>query len=178
MGATNTIRKAISVLKSQRGIVDIPSLVTGSVVVAIMAGGLAASVVLGIPWSQDFSAKQILTHVRTAETVASTSEKKFLPKDTLISKKFMKSTESFEVVVDYSSPDNVRGKCYLAFAPSKSGKIFYVTSKDGKPIELTPESLSLLVATPRACKIAGATTATENAASITAVVNRMGAELK
>ena len=113
--------------KHQSGAFDLPSILIGVAVVAILAVGVMAAVFGVIPWAQDRAAQQDLAAVSTAQGTAYAHGGSFADKAALIGAGWLGqgTPAALETRAD---PE---GKCYVAVTASKTGDRFIVSS--GKP---------------------------------------------
>ncbi|MCC3299237.1 hypothetical protein LJ757_15715, partial [Arthrobacter sp. zg-Y453] len=72
------IRPPIPRLKQSSGAFDLPSIMTGVIVVGILAAGVLAAIFGVIPYAQNNGAKQDLSSIRTAEGVAKAKDNRFM----------------------------------------------------------------------------------------------------
>lgn len=128
--------RARAALRSARGAFDLPSIIAGVVVVAILAAGVLAALFGVTPWAQDNAAKQDLAAVRTAEGVAKTKDSKFLKTDKLKSQGYI-SAKAKKIAAG-TDPE---GTCYVALA-SGAANVFYATDKKSDPKELKSDTMT------------------------------------
>lgn len=121
-------------LRSVRGAFDLPSILVGVLVVAVMSLGVMAVVFGVIPFSQDRGAQQDLTAHRTAQGAARTQVGKFLDSAGLAGSGYIRQTSNT------SFKTNAAGTCYVGVAKSNSGKLFFLTDKIDGPKELISSS--------------------------------------
>ena len=116
-------RPAVPHLRKSSGAFDLPSIITGVVVVGILAAGVLAAIFGVIPYTQNNGAKQDLSAIRTAEGVARAKDNRFMDHAGLIDTGYLQlaSTEKTKVMADE------KGTCYVALAKSGTGKVFYST---------------------------------------------------
>jgi len=122
--------RTLRVLRSVAGAFDLPSILVGVVVVAILAAGILAAVFGVIPFSQDNSATQDLDTVRTAEGVAMAHDSGYLDKQGLIDAPYMAASPHLAVGTD------AQRTCYLGLSKSGTGNIFYSDNKANEAKEL------------------------------------------
>ncbi|MCC3299713.1 fibronectin type III domain-containing protein [Arthrobacter caoxuetaonis] len=106
-----------------------PSILTGVVVVGILAAGVLAAIFGVIPYTQNNGAKQDLSSIRTAEGVAKAKDNRFMDHAGLLDTGYLQlpSTKKTKVMADE------KGTCYVALAKSGTGKIFYSTDANTDP---------------------------------------------
>lgn len=121
-----------TILSSQSGGFDLPSVMTAFFVSLILIGAGLVLAVGVMPWSQDNISKDALGPVRTAQQAAKSTTRAFLPKADLIAKKAIGPNDTVDVAVDAG------GNCYVAVAKSDTGRIFYVTNTQAEAKELPP----------------------------------------
>ena len=129
-------RSPASGLRSESGAFDLPSIITGVIAVAILAGGVLAAVFGVIPFAQDHSAKQDLGAVRTAQGVAMTGaatagSSGYRNLAELRTTNLLTGEKGLDVSV------NDKRDCYLATSRSDSGAMFYATSREPTPVAYT-----------------------------------------
>jgi hypothetical protein len=156
-------------LRSERGAFDLPSIITGVVVVAILTAGVLAAIFGIIPFAQDNASKQDISAVRTAEAVAKTKDGRFmdtagltaagyLPGNAVTASgpaggagsDFARVAETVKLKAAVGVPADAR--CFLAVAKSGSGTIFYGTdvSAEAKLLNSTDDPGCLTKAELRA----------------------------
>lgn len=123
-----------ALLKSAVGAFDLPSIIVGTVVVAILAAGVFAAVFGVIPWSQDEQTKQDLSAARTAEGTAYSKDGGFRDADGLAALTYLPRVERLDVG---ASED---GECYLAVGKSVTGNIYYSSHLENEPTIMNPSS--------------------------------------
>ncbi|QOT19450.1 fibronectin type III domain-containing protein [Paenarthrobacter sp. YJN-5] len=141
-------------LKGRSGAFDLPSIITGVVVVALLTAGVLATIFGIIPFAQDNGTRQDISAVRTAEGVAFAKDGKFTDVPGLVAAGYLSgksasaqqdpsvgdyylrvdSTEKLKTVAGV----NTKGDCYIALGKSGSGKIFWGSDKASDPQVLTP----------------------------------------
>lgn len=143
-------------LASSRGAFDLPSIITGVVVVGILTAGVLASVFGVIPYAQDSAAKQDAAAIRTAEGVAKAKDGRFMDTAELVAAGYLSesavsaaapassgdgygferatSARNQKAVVNVSSD----GSCFVVLVKSGTGKLMYATDKISDPAELKP----------------------------------------
>ena len=116
-------------LRKSSGAFDLPSIMTGVIVVGILAAGVLAAIFGVIPYTQNNGAKQDLSAIRTAEGVARAKDNRFMDHAGLIDTGYLQlaSTEKTKVMADE------KGTCYVALAKSGTGKVFYSTDTRTDP---------------------------------------------
>lgn len=131
---SNISVRASRAIRSVRGSFDLPSVITGAVVVAILAVGVFAALFGVIPFAQDHTARQDLYTVGTAEGVAKGRDGKFLTADGLRSAGHLNTSSSLAVGADTA------GSCWIGLSRSGSGATFYATSSNPAPSTYSEES--------------------------------------
>ncbi|MCC3299831.1 fibronectin type III domain-containing protein, partial [Arthrobacter caoxuetaonis] len=141
---------AIPDLRRSSGAFDLPSIITGVVVVGILAAGVLAAIFGVIPYAQNNGAKQDLSSIRTAEGVAKAKDNRFMDHQRLLDIGYLQLSSTKQTKVK----SDEKGTCYVALAKSGTGKVFYSTDTRTDPeiFEadtetgcLTPEELAELV---------------------------------
>ncbi len=108
-------------LASERGAFDLPSIITGVVVVGVLTAGVLASVFGVIPFAQDNGAKQDLSAVRTAQGVQLAKHGAYLDKSGLAAAGLTGSLPAKMTVTS-------TGAEFCASTVSGAGNTFLVTS--------------------------------------------------
>jgi hypothetical protein len=121
------LRRLKTVLASTRGAFDLTSVLVGAAVVAILVGGTAVTTFGVIPWAQDNGARQNLSAVNTAQSVAKIRDGKFLDTPGLTGASYIASGPSLAVGAD------TVGSCWVGFSRSDAGQTFYATSAMSDP---------------------------------------------
>lgn len=125
-------------LLSASGVIDLASVLIGSLIVSFLGGVIMVSVTVAIPWSQDAEATASVTHVRVAQSAAKVSERHYLG--------YAELTDSEFQMLQYSSRvttgTGLQGRCFVTVAESDSGRIFFGTSRTAEVIELTENTPS------------------------------------
>jgi ELWxxDGT repeat protein len=141
--------------RNTAGAIDLASIMVGVIVIGVIAGIIAATVFTVIPWSQDAAAKQSLSAVREAESVAFTQgaeggASKYQDKIRLLDSKLIQDSAKVGIATDAD------GTCYVGVSKSSTGNVYYVTDKmitatlltaTTDPGCLTPAELTSLIAT-------------------------------
>jgi photosystem II stability/assembly factor-like uncharacterized protein len=151
-------------LDSEQGAFDLPSIITGVVVVGVLTAGVLASIFGVIPFAQDNGAKQDNAAIRTAEGVAKAKDGRFMDSAGLVAAGYLPAaTVSAAGAVDdgsgfarvasagqlnYAVATDALGTCYVSVAKSGSGRIYYATDAKSEPAELTPSSAPGCVPAP------------------------------
>lgn len=120
--------------KKQSGAFDLPSVLIGVAVVAILAIGVMATIFGVIPWAQDRAAKQDLAAMNTAQGAAYARDGSFTDKAALVGAGWIGdgTPTALDAKVDSE------GKCYVAITTSKTGNQFVISHDRPAPRELTP----------------------------------------
>lgn len=122
-------------LQRQSGAFDLPSIMIGVAVVAILTVGVLAAIFGVIPWSEDKAAQQDLAAVHDAESVAFAKDGGFRDKSGLVGAKLLSSdvnaVDSLEVRSDSE------GRKYVGVSTSETGRKFIITSEAPTPRLLT-----------------------------------------
>ncbi|MGK3708588.1 fibronectin type III domain-containing protein [Arthrobacter sp. IK3] len=122
-------RSPLPELRKSSGAFDLPSIITGVVVVGILTAGVLAAIFGVIPYAQNNGAKQDLSAIRTAEGVAKAKDNRFMNHQGLLDIGYLQdsSTKQTKVMADE------KGTCYVALAKSGTGKIFVATDRNTDP---------------------------------------------
>lgn len=124
-------------LRSQAGAFDLPSIIAGTVVVAILAAGVLTAVFGVIPWSQDERAKQNVMAVRTAEGEVYARDGGFVDAGVLHDRATLSRAPGR---LDAKASDN--GQCYVAAGKSETTKVYYSTHQGEAPRQMTPSTVT------------------------------------
>lgn len=119
-------------LRSRSGAFDLPSVLIGVAVVAILAIGVMAAIFGVIPWAQDRAAKQDLAAITTAQGTTYAQAGSFSDKAALVAKGWLggDAPEGLDTRTDNE------GKCYVAVTTSKTGNRFLVSNTEPSPREV------------------------------------------
>ena len=120
--------------RSQSGAFDLPSILIGVAVVAILAVGVMAAVFGVIPWAQDRAAQQDLAAVSTAQGTAYAHGGSFAGKDALVSAGWL--GQGTPAALDTKT--DADGKCYVAVTKSRAGTRYIVSSDKPDPRPAAP----------------------------------------
>ena len=122
-----------SAARTQSGAFDLPSVLIGVAVVAILAIGVMATIFGVIPWAQDRAAKQDLAAIHTAQGATYAHAGGFTDKAMLVNDGWLGSgtPDALDAKAD---PE---GKCYVAVTTSKTGHRFVISNDKPTPRELT-----------------------------------------
>ena len=108
----------------------------GVLVIGIIGGVIAATVLTVIPWSQDAAARGNLDTVRIAQSVARAQDGRFLGYEDLTTQPGALLQTSPKVAVGTDAD----GTCYVSVATSDSGNLFFSTSKGPDVAQLTDDT--------------------------------------
>ena len=128
-----TRQKFVHAFRGASGAIDLASIMVGVLIIGIIAGVVAATVLAVIPWSQDAAARGNLDAVRTAQSVARAQDGRFLTYADLTTQPGALLQTSPKVTVD----TNTDGTCYVGVATSDSGNLFFGTSNGPDVEQLT-----------------------------------------
>lgn len=110
--------------KSSKGLFDLPSIMVGIIITAILGLAAAATFFVVIPWLQDNQARDVLTSIQVAETTARQDLGQYTDYTTLQNNGWLVK-QKLNVCVTPS------GNTYKAFVISASGKVFQLDSATG-----------------------------------------------
>ena len=131
-----TRQKFVHAFRGASGVIDLASIMVGVLVIGIIAGVVAATVLAVIPWSQDAAARGNLDAVRTAESVSRAQDGRFLNYADLTTGPGSLLQASPQVAVGTDAD----GTCYISVATSDSGNLFFGTSKGPGVEQLTDDT--------------------------------------
>lgn len=114
-----SVRKALG---TEAGAFDLPSIITGVVVVGVLAAGVLATVFGVIPFTQDSGAKQDLSSIASAQGVSMAKDGTFADKSHLKLSGYLSSLPDTAVI-------DSDGKSYCASVTSGTGSRFRVTAE-------------------------------------------------
>lgn len=121
-------------LRTSSGAFDLPSIITGVVVVGILTAGVLAAIFGVIPWAQDRSAKQDLAAINTAQGVTYAKDGQVY-KDLagINDAKLVSGLDPAKTTVKTGKA----GKAYTASIMSSSGKKWCISNENTDPWECT-----------------------------------------
>ena len=131
-----TRQKFVHAFRGASGAIDLASIMVGVLVIGIIAGVVAATVLTVIPWSQDAAARGNLDAVRTAQSVSRAQDGKFLDYADLTAGPDARLQTSPKVTVG----TNADGTCFVGISKSATGAIFFITDTLAGAAELTRAS--------------------------------------
>ncbi|MBG0738881.1 fibronectin type III domain-containing protein [Paeniglutamicibacter antarcticus] len=135
----SSLPRVVSTFRSESGAFDLPSILTGVVVVGVLTAGVLTSVFGVIPFAQDKGAMQDLAAVRTAEGVAKAKDSAFVTSSSLVWSSYLPASDKIAAETDAG------GSCYTAVALSGSGRLFYAESTSPSARELTNSEMPACV---------------------------------
>ena len=115
--------------KNQSGAFDLPSVLIGVSVVAILAIGVMAAVFGVIPWAQDRAAKQDLAALGTAQGAAYARDGSFAGKTSLVGGGWLGQDTPGAL----QATAGADGKCYVAVTTAQTGNKFIASSANPAP---------------------------------------------
>lgn len=149
-----------SILRSAAGAFDLPSIITGVVVVGVLTAGVLATIFGIIPFAQENGAKQDLAAVRTAEGVALAKDGKFMTTDELYTAGYLtgqfttaqggagESASGFERAAAVTTQRSIavqvgpNKNCYVGVSRANTGKVFYLTDQSAEAKLLEPTTVT------------------------------------
>lgn len=126
--------------RNEHGAFDLPSILVGVAVVAVLAAGVLAAIFGVIPFAQDKGAQQDLDAVKTAEGVSKAQDGRFETSQVLIDRGYLSSPGNVAATANDS------GTCYVSVARSGSGNVYMSTSQNPTPLLLTDSTAEGLAA--------------------------------
>jgi hypothetical protein len=136
-------------LKSEEGILDLASIITGVIITGILGAIIAASFIFIIPWFHDKAASDDIQLIKIAEDSHYSDQSKYGDEDALKAGRYLHKTLSTAACVAVTAT----GDNYTVYVTSKSKKIFSYSpttataANNTKPVEVA----SIPVTTP-VCK--------------------------
>jgi surface protein len=124
-------RRLLAPARSHAGAFDLPSIITGVVVVGILTAGVLAAIFGVVPWAQDNGARQDLDSITRGEGVAKVKDSRFMDTSGLDKAGYVAAKPGWLAATD------ANGSCYVALAKSDTGKLFVATSKAASAVEFT-----------------------------------------
>lgn len=122
-------KRGLRTARRDHGVVDLASLIVGSVVTGIVLTGIIGASIGIISFIQDDSARAGLSAIVDAESGARVGNGDFAP--------LAKLEEAGLFTSGKTTPVNVAvgklGACYVAVAASDSGRSYFVSSRDTEP---------------------------------------------
>ncbi|MGK3708930.1 hypothetical protein [Arthrobacter sp. IK3] len=120
-------------LRSSSGAFDLPSIITGVVVVGILAAGVLTAIFGVIPFAQDHAAKQDLMAINTAQGVTYAKDgQKFKDLEGLEGAGLLSGVEPEKTEVTTTN----EGKGFLAVVTSGTGQKWFITHENTVPEKL------------------------------------------
>jgi len=139
--------KINKILASTRAAIDLASIMVGIIVIGIIGGVIAATVFAVIPWAQDNAAKANLDNLASAQSAYSgfAESAKYATTATLANPGSIVpgGKALFKSDGKVSSITGANDACYVAVAKSESGKFFFITNKNKKPVEFNGQTTGL-----------------------------------
>ena len=120
-----------SVFRNEHGAFDLPSVLIGVAVVAILAVGVMALIFGAVPWAQNRAAAQDLAALTTAQGTAKTKDGTYADRTLMSQLGYLSGSVDIAVAAD--------GSCWVGVTQAKSGKHFY-TVNGSAPAELTRDT--------------------------------------
>lgn len=114
--------------KSSKGLFDLPSIMVGIVITAIIGLAAAATFLVVVPWLQDNQAKDVLTSISVAETTARQDLGKYTDYTTLQKNGWLVKQKLKTCVTATTTS-------YQAFVVAQNGNMFRLDSNNGTPEE-------------------------------------------
>ncbi|MBC7517563.1 MAG: hypothetical protein H7248_01535 [Microbacteriaceae bacterium] len=141
----------LAVLRSERGALDLASIMVGVLVIGIVGGVIAATVFAVIPWSQDRAAQGALDAVKTAESVqygqsAGGGTGVFAVSADLVGtgnatgKSLLQASNKISVKI---SSD---GQRFIAASASDTGTVYFISDDGQAPSTTAPTTTPAIVA--------------------------------
>lgn len=136
-------------IHDESGAFDLPSIISGVVVVGVLTAGVLASVFGVIPFAQDNSARQDLSAIKTAEGVAKSQHGGYTDKGGL---------EVLRLVSPLSTDTQVYANSagFCAVTVSQSGRVFSITSAGTDVVDGNSCATEAAVAGPGSPAVPGA----------------------
>lgn len=131
MNLEHLLRTARARVHRQTGAFDLPSIMIGVAVVAVLTVGVLAAIFGVIPWTQDNAAKQDLAAVHTAQGAAFAKDGGFRSKAGLVDAKLLPSDVEDARDLDIRASDD--GRRYVGVSTSETGRKFIITSEAPSP---------------------------------------------
>lgn len=132
-----------------RGAFDLPSILTGVLVVSVMALGVMAVVFGFIPFSQDKAAGQDLAAVTTAQGVSKVKSGRYMSLGSLRNAGYITPGETLAVATDPA------GTCFVSVSRSHSGQTYIATDQSPTPVKLVGTPATGCVPPTKVTELAG-----------------------
>jgi hypothetical protein len=108
---------------SEKGVIDLPSIITGVIITGILAAVVSASLIVVIPWFQTNAAKDDLTAVQVAETTARQDSGQYASYNNLTGKNYLTPRDQ-KICIQVLNG----GSDYEAFVRAANNKVWRLTS--------------------------------------------------
>ena len=122
---------ARSIFRSPAGVADLLSIMVGVILIGIASIGVVATLFQIVPWAQDSTARQSLSAVRTAESVAFAMTHRYSNFTDLVAAKRIQDSRTLAAGTDAA------GACFVGISQSATGKRFFITDTSAGAAELT-----------------------------------------
>ena len=122
---------ARSIFRGPAGLIDLLSIIVGVILIGIAAAGVVATLFQIVPWAQDSTARQSLSAVRTAESVAFAMTHRYSNFTDLVAAKRIQDSRTLAAGTDAD------GTCFVGVSKSATGAIFFITDTSAGAAELT-----------------------------------------
>ena len=142
----------LAVLRSERGALDLASIMVGVLVIGIVGGVIAATVFAVIPWSQDRAAQGALDAVKTAESVqygqsAGSGTGVFAVSADLVGTTNATGKSLLQASTKVKVNVSTDGQHFIAASASDTGTVYYI-SDDGQAAATSVPTTSPVTAAP------------------------------
>lgn len=122
-------------LKQEKGVLDLASIITGTIITGILGAVTAATFIFVIPWFQDKTAKDDINLVKVAEDSQYSDTSSYSNLSVLKASNYLRQTISSAACVALSTPTNASD--YTIYVTSKSNTIFRYNRADANPTVVT-----------------------------------------
>lgn len=122
-------------LKREKGMLDLASIITGTIITGILGAVTAATFIFVIPWFQDKTAQDDINLIKVAEDSQYSDTSSYGNLTSLKASNYLNKTVSTTACVALSSPTNASD--YTIYVTSKSNTIFRYNRSDAKSTVVT-----------------------------------------
>lgn len=125
-------------IRSERGAVDLPSIIVGVIVMGILSGVVAASVFLVIPGFQNNTAKSALEEVKTAQAAYLLDQPRTGQEPSRANLNDLKTKMKLDLGLNMRVVTDTNKTCWVAVVTSDTGKNFYLEEGMKAPEPYSP----------------------------------------
>lgn len=135
--------RMLTIFRSERGALDLASIMVGVLVIGIVGGIIAATVFAVIPWSQDRAAQGALDAVKTAESVqfgqsAGNGSGVFMTSAALTGTTNATGKPLMQASTKVNAKVSSDGLHFIGASASDTGTVYYITENGQAPSTAAP----------------------------------------